>query len=316
MCSPGDKQCASGVPQTCDGNGMWRSDSACTNGKTCSNGDCTCTKTDCNGTCVDTSKSCCIGGQVVASGAVNPANTCAGCTPSKSGTAWSDRSSCGNGNSGCSCSGGNPVETNCSDGKDNDGDGATDCADSACDGKTCKNAAGDAWSPTLDGYYFSVNGHITEVDSDPTTLVQGSPQAGGETSSKFVFATLPATSSAVVAKAIFRFHYTANNPSGPPNPSIFIYQLSDATTKLCGTSTPAAVTLTDTYTTFDCDVTSVVQGWLSSGSPIQNQRTLVISGRPYGTITIAATENPDSSLRPQLLIDYHTVCGGSSCGKF
>lgn len=45
---------------------------------------------------------------------------------------------------GCTCAGGAKKETRCNDGVDNDGDGKVDCADSDCLGQVCAKGVGAA----------------------------------------------------------------------------------------------------------------------------------------------------------------------------
>jgi hypothetical protein len=291
----------------------------------CGNGGCgkyVCSADKSSVTCSDPSVGgCCIGGTTYASGSVKPDNTCMGCTPGTSTTAWSARTTCGNANAGCSCSAGTPKETNCSDGTSNDGDPQADCADSDCNNLVCLSQTNDGRTPNDDYWvrYDEQGNPFQQNGSQILELYNGSssgPHAFQHSYVWLMFGSLPQSSTAVISKAVLRFYYTSTSADlGTPNVSSTV-SIKDA--RAIGSGDPKICTLTlpvvpTTPTAITCDVTTIVKDWFASSVPV-GQRGFRLASDNFGdqSINISATEM-SSANAPRVLLDYTTKCAGNVC---
>jgi hypothetical protein len=264
---------------------------------------------------------CCIAGMAYASGTVKSDNTCQGCTPAQSTTAWSARATCGNGNAGCTCVGGTPKETNCSDGVSNEGDAPVDCADTDCSNVVCLSQTNDGRTPNDDywvrydeqGNPFQQNGSsILELYSGGSS----GPHAYQHSYVWLMFGALPQSSTATISKAVLRFHYTSTSADqGTPNVATTISikdarAIGSADPKLCTLTLPVVPTTPSPIT---CDVTATVKDWFANSVPV-GQRGFRIASDTYGdqSVNVAATEG-SSTTAPRLLLDYTTKCAGAVC---
>jgi hypothetical protein len=151
---------------------------------------------------------------------------------------------------------------------------------------------------------------VKYVTDTPEITVAGSGSAGGDTSGYLTFASLPTFSSAMISKATLRIYYKL--PTASASSLIFrVLKQWDSNLVLCQQS----LATTSTFAPFDCDVTDVVKSWLNAGSPTQNQRTFTLTGMPYGSFAVGATEGPPA-FASRIIIDYQTSCGSMKCKKF
>jgi hypothetical protein len=266
---------------------------------------------DCDGTVDKPSNGCCIDAMVVAAGTVNPTNICAGCNPAVSATMWSARSSCANGDTGCSCTSSGPTEVNCADGTDNDGDRAADCFDSDCGGKVCTDAKASPSKPSVDKEYDGIaNGMQLWNYTGIQIHVVNAPTPDGNTAGYFTFGNLPVTTTAFISKVVFRFYYmTDSNASRPGH--IGIYD-NGSVSAFCQPTLP----IVSSMTPYDCDATAIVKNWFSSNVTPDNRtlRMSMFGDSGFAAIFVGATEGAQI-YHPALLIDYQTLCSGTTCGK-
>src|SRR5258705_4793948 len=79
---------------------------------------------------------CCLGpDDVYPAGHLKPGNECMACVPEMNRFDFSPVSMCMDHMKGCACAAGTPVEVDCADRMDNDGNEGIDCMDPDCDGK-------------------------------------------------------------------------------------------------------------------------------------------------------------------------------------
>src|SRR6266545_2148717 len=300
VCKAGTQTCTSGTWSTCMGS-VGPAARNCTSPL----------DNDCDGAVDKPTNACCIDGQVVPSGTPNPTNLCAGCNPSVATTTWSARSTCYGNDPGCACTSGGPTEVSCADSKDNDGDNAKDCFDSNCNGKVCNDATGSPSFPSLDQEYDGIrNGTPLYITSETKVHIVNAPSVDGNTTGLFTFGNLPSTTSAFISKVTFRFYYVTDTVS--TNAAHMSISERGATSAFCS----PVLAVVSSMTAVDCDATAVVKNWLASNLPADKRtismNVLGISG--FAAIFVSATEGPAIN-EPALLIDYQTLCSGTTCGK-
>jgi hypothetical protein len=251
---------------------------------------------------------CCIGGTAVTAGTIKSDNTCMDCSPAKSTTAWSPRTTCGNGNAGCTCAAGVPKEAACSDGTDNDGDTKADCADADCDAKVCLDKTGDAKPPSTDFFRTTIeNGTITDHDGTAVLNIyrggSSGPHPYQSSLAQFSFANLPQITAATITKATLRFYYTNTVAT------TLEVRDGDSGALQCSATLPVQGSLT----AFDCDVTSSIVNWFATNLRVE-LRSLRASTPSFGDqdINVSATEGP-AATAPRLLLNYQTKCTSMSC---
>jgi hypothetical protein len=303
ICKAGTQTCNNGVLSTCTGS-VGPAARDCTSPL----------DNDCDGTVDKPSNACCIDAMVVSSGTVNPTNICAGCNPAVSATTWSARSSCANGDLGCSCTGSGPTEANCADGKDNDGDRAADCFDSDCNGKVCTDAKASPSYPSEDKEYDGiVNGNPLYNTSGIEIHVVNAPTPDGNTAGYFTFGNLPISTTAFISKVTFRFYYRTDSTTNKATHIGVFDVATGGSTAFCQTTLP----IVSSMTAFDCDATTVVKNWFSSNVMPFNRtfRMGVFGDSGFAAIYVGATEGA-MIYEPALLVDYQTLCSGTTCGHF
>lgn len=193
---------------------------------------------------------------------------------------------------GCACSGATATETNCSDGADNDYDGALNCADSNCNGVSCGSGSGSL-AITQDCQRTSGGG----TDCALATVNVVSDGVGANWASFDV--TAPPSSTGVSYAGTFTVYLQLSGGSGGR------VKVSRSTTTLGTCNEPSSGMVA-------CSVslTPILNAVAGTGT---FQINVMPDTTDMNAVSVLMTETGGTSYDPAVSYTYSSVCTSGSC---